>query len=192
MEGAAVIAVVIIVRCITGGIAAAIASSKGRNTGGWFAAGFFLDIIGIVIVAVLPNLKEQQNLRNRHSRENRRLREQLRQEKMKSETFRRHAASRLDAHDNVLGVDTRNVQALPESAAAGYLTDGTAAGGGGGGGTEWFYEEGGETKGPVSATELKALYKSRRVGNATLVWHADMEDWEAFGRVAEFRSETAR
>ena len=77
MDGAAVIFVIILVRCVTGGIAA-IASSKGRSVGGWFAGGFLLDIIGIVIVAVLPNLKQQAQLRNRRSRENRRLREQLR------------------------------------------------------------------------------------------------------------------
>ena len=43
----------------------------------------------------------------------RRLREQLRQERMKNEAYRRHAASRLDLHDRALGMDTRQSSALP-------------------------------------------------------------------------------
>jgi len=99
---------------VFGAIASAIASSKGRSTVGWFFGGFFLTWIGIVIVAVLPNLKEQKFKEEAMDRENRRLREQLMQEQIKTEAFRRHAAARLDAHDTHLGIDTRSVaSALP-------------------------------------------------------------------------------
>jgi type II secretory pathway pseudopilin PulG len=71
-------------------------------------------LIGIIIVAVLPNLKEQKSKEDAIERENRRLREQLVQEQIKTEAFRRHASSRLDAHDSHIGVDTRSLtSALP-------------------------------------------------------------------------------
>ncbi len=96
----------LVVLCICGGICSAIASSKGRNPVGWFFGGF-IGIIGIIIVACLPNLKEKKSREDAIDRENRRLREQLYQEQMKAETFRRHAIERLDVHDVHLGVDTR-------------------------------------------------------------------------------------
>ncbi len=109
-----VLAVQLIFMGIFGAIAAAIASSKGRSVIGWFFGGFFLGLIGIIVVAVLPNLKEQKLKEEAMERENRRLREQLMQEQIKSEAFRQHAAARLDAHDGHLGVDTRSVvTALP-------------------------------------------------------------------------------
>ena len=93
---------------ICGAVAAVIASNKGRSGIGWFFGGFFLGIIGIVIVAVLPNLKEQKAKETAIERENRRLREQLMQEQIKGEAFRQHTAERLDIHDVQLGVDTRS------------------------------------------------------------------------------------
>ncbi len=116
---------IIILKVICGAIAAAIASSKGRSTIGWFFGGFFLDIIGIIIVAVIANLKEQQAHRQHVSRENRRLREQLHQERMKQEAFRQHATARLDVHDDHMGLDTKQVgSALPGATAQQYLLDG--------------------------------------------------------------------
>ena len=106
-----ILLIIIIVRSITGGIAAAIASSKGRSGVGWFFGGFFLDIIGIVIVACISNLKVEEARRRHVGRESRRLREQLHQERMKNESFRQHAVGRLDVHDDRLGVDTRYTQA---------------------------------------------------------------------------------
>ncbi len=111
MEG---LAIQLVIMTILGGISAAIASSKGRTPVGWFFGGFFLGLIGLIIVACLSNLNEEQSHRDHQSRENRRLREQLRQERMKGEAFRQHALSRLDSHDQQLGVDTRQTyQALP-------------------------------------------------------------------------------
>lgn len=98
-----------------GGICAAIASAKGRSAVGWFFGGFFMGfvffpffgIIMIIIVSCLSNLKEKRSREDSQERENRRLREQLIQEQIKNESFRQHAAARLDQHDVHLGVDTR-------------------------------------------------------------------------------------
>jgi GYF domain 2 len=104
----------LIIMVVFASIASAIASSKGRSTVGWFFGGFFLGIFGIIIVAVLPNLKEQRAKEEAIERENRRLREQLVQEQIKTEAFRRHASARLDVHDNHMGIDTRSlVSPLP-------------------------------------------------------------------------------
>lgn len=114
--------ILILMGSIIGGICAGIASSKGRSTGGWFAGGFAVGFltgilggwIPIVIVACLSNLKEEQSHRDFQARENRRLREQLRQERLKNEAFRQHTFARLDAHDHQLGVDTKQTYtALP-------------------------------------------------------------------------------
>jgi hypothetical protein len=106
----------LIILVFLGIISSCIAHTKGRSIVGWFFAGFFLHIIGIVIVAVMPNLREQRRKEEEMERENRRLREQLIQEQIKTEAFRRHAAARLDAHDEHLGLDTRSaVSALPDA-----------------------------------------------------------------------------
>jgi type II secretory pathway pseudopilin PulG len=102
----------LVVMVICGVIAAAIASSKDRSVVGWFFGGFFLALIGIIIVAVLPNLKEQRSKEVSLERENRRLREQISQEQVKGEAFRRHASERLDTHDVHLGLDTRATNPL--------------------------------------------------------------------------------
>lgn len=109
---------------IFGGIAAAIAHHKGRSPIGWFFIGFFLALIGVIIVAVLPNLKEEQERQKHLDRENRRLREQLNQERVKGESFRQFASQRLDTHDRHLGVDTREAPAsLPGGPPQRYLDD---------------------------------------------------------------------
>ncbi len=102
----------LIIGAICGAISAGIASSKGRNAVGWFFGGLLLGVIGLIIVAVLPNLKEQKAQQESVWRAQRRLREQLRQEQIKSETLRRYALTRLDTHDQLLGVDTRSADAL--------------------------------------------------------------------------------
>jgi len=118
--------ILILMGSIVGGICAGIASSKGRSAGGWFAGGFAIGFltgilggwIPIVIVACLSNLKEEQSHHDSQARENRRLREQLRQERLKNEAFRQHTFARLDAHDNQLGVDTKQTYtALPGQSA---------------------------------------------------------------------------
>lgn len=103
------VAIHLIIGLICGVIAAVIASSKGRNVAGWFFAGFFLGLIGIVIVACLSNLNAQRAYRRQFEQSNHRLREQLRQERMKGDAFRQHSMSRLDAHDQALGTDTRSL-----------------------------------------------------------------------------------
>ena len=103
----------LLIMAIFGGISAAIASSKGRNTVGWFFIGFFFGCIGLIIILCLSNLLEDQARWDAQAVEQRRLREQLRQEQLKNETFRQHTAARLDVHDRTLGIDTRAASVPP-------------------------------------------------------------------------------
>mgnify|MGYP006311808717 CR=1 FL=1 len=97
----------LILLVIFGALAAAIAAGKGRSAVGWFFGGFFLGLIGVIVVAVLPNVKAQQEKEQHAEAERRRLREQLRQERMKNEAMRQNVSTRLDHHDRALGMDTR-------------------------------------------------------------------------------------
>jgi uncharacterized membrane protein YeaQ/YmgE (transglycosylase-associated protein family) len=111
----------LIIGVVFGFIASAIASGKGRNAVGWFFGGFFLGLIGIIIVACLSNLKAEQAYRRQVEQANHRLREQLRQERMKGEAFRQYSTSRLDAHDGALGMDTRSLGSMLGGAPRGQL-----------------------------------------------------------------------
>lgn len=182
---------------VWGGVCAAIASSKGRTPVGWFFAGFAIGLIGLIIILCMSNLKEEEAERRRHQQERRRLQEQVRQERLKGESFRRHTYDRLDAHDRVLGVNTREPahlsggaggvgppQELPTRAGAGEARSSATA--------EWFYESRGTTQGPVSRAELEDLIVDGRVSRNTLVWTEGMGDWLAAGSLrdlaAAFRS----
>ncbi len=185
----------LIILLVCGGAAAAIANHKGRSAVGWFFGGFFLGLIGIVIVAVLPNLKEEREKHEAHYRERRRLREQLRQEKMKNEAFRRHAVNRLDTHDAVLEIDTRGAEALPDTGRPLSLPERRPAPAGAAtaaagreeepSGGEWYYMANGDTQGPVDFEKLKELYRDRVITLSSFVWNPDMEDWKTLSAVPE-------
>ena len=183
-------AVQLVLMVICGVIGAMIASHKGRSAFGWFFGGFFLGIIGVIIVAVLPNLKQQRESQARAAQESRRLREQLKQERVKFEAFRRHAAYRLDAHDEAIGVDTRSGQVLPAARPAARLAEGAPAlqQRPPAPGRLWYYEVNGETRGPVPEAEIRHLLEARQVGANTLVWCEDLGEWTPLGKIRFFGS----
>lgn len=114
----------LIILFIFGIICALIANSKGRNPIGWFFIGFFLGIIGLIIALVASNLEDVRQKEVEMQNEQRRLREQLRQERIKNDQFRKHAQQRLDSHDDVLGIETRSIHELPDSENRDKLNDG--------------------------------------------------------------------
>src|SRR5688572_17514333 len=114
---------------ICGPVCAAIAHSKGRNALGWFFVGLFFNVLGVVISLVSSNIQRLEHVRLRQDDENRRLREQLRQERIKHDSLREYTMRRLDAHDQVLGLDTRSLPALESRQnVAGYLPPGEGNG----------------------------------------------------------------
>lgn len=191
---------IILYRVICAVAAAWIASAKGRTVVGWAIGGFFLDIIAVIIVACQGNLKEQRAQVERGASERRRLREQLRQERQKTEAFRQYSMTRLDSHDRTLGVDTRSVQALPGPSPDPTQALPGASGPGAEGqlpsgptysavGPLWYYARGGQAQGPVSETELKHLINSSQIDWATMVWTEGLNDWSRLDEIPKFRTE---
>jgi hypothetical protein len=182
---------------ICGGICALAAYGKGRNVVGWFLLGYIFSIFALIGILLCSNQKEARSHRAFMEQENRRLREQLRQEQIKSETFRSHTQRRLDAHDQKLAIDTRiDDQLLPGAGAtAGLLGQAgqgqqppfaqqvaaaPAAG--------WYYAIDGQTLGPVPASQMVQMIRNRVVSGGTLVWIEGMADWMPASRVPEFSS----
>jgi hypothetical protein len=187
LESAWEVLMAIVILVICGVIAAVIAHTKGRNPVGWFFAGFFIHVIGIIIVAVLPNLKEERARQARMEGENRRLREQLRQEQIKGETYRQYSMDRLDAHDGALGMNTRSLPGGSGAAAPQLAWDvdasvqaATAADSSG---KPWFYERGGESAGPVPAREIRVMLQTAQITPRTLVWSEGMAQWAPLSEV---------
>ena len=182
-----------------GGAVAAIAHGKGRSPVGWFFVGFFFGIIGLIVVLVSSNLNQEKYLRARQDEENRRLREQLRQERIKHETLREYTMRRLDVHDQVLGVDTKSVQALPTENAPAYLPAGEAgnpASQSPSPGAQpapqavsntWYFEQNGETRGPVPADVIRSMLANGELAGTSLLWADHLPDWRPAALVAEIQ-----
>ena len=197
------IAFQLIAGLVCGIIAAAIASSKGRNAVGWFFIGFLFGIIPVIIVACLSNLNQERAWRDSTERERRRLREQLRQERMKNEAFRDYSMGRFDAHDRALGMDTRSQQtALPGAGGGqtrGYLptldpfpqvgADPPSAAAANEAAAVWYYELSGNSVGPVSAGDIRRLIRARQILGSTLLWTEGLTDWTPVNQVSTFRTE---
>ncbi len=202
MDDGAGLILQLIIQCVLGAIAAGIANSKGRSTVGWFFGGFFLGLIGIIIVACLSNVNEEQARQQRDAEEKRRLREQLRQEQLKSESYRQYTMERLDAHDSHLGIDTRETKVSlpggsPVTAPAKLNLPGS--------GThldeapppmdiaadpssEWYYSNNQtDRSGPYSLGELQQLYAAGEVDDQTLVWSESLADWTTASLVPELK-----
>ena len=194
------LAVQLIIMSVFGLITATIGSKKGRSGIGWFFVGFFTGLIGLIISLVVSDLGAENSRRAEASRERRRLREQLKQERMKSEAFRRHAQARLDSHDDSLGTDTRQAGLALEGGAAPRQLSG--------GGTaalapsrqgvappgaspvrerSWMYETNGSQRGPVPESVLLDLIENGTIDSGTLVWTEGI-DWTPAGRISRLKS----
>ncbi|MCU0780122.1 MAG: DUF4339 domain-containing protein [Akkermansiaceae bacterium] len=175
----------LVIGLVLGGVTSAIAASKGRNAVGWFFLGFFFGCVSLIIILCLSNLKEEQAYRQTQLIEQQRLREQLRQEQMKTEALRRHTVARLDAHDQHLGIDTRQTapalgpgnalstpQALPSGLPQQQQIQHPATG--------WYVCYDGSTQeGPMSFEEVRQQVWQGRINAETLVWVETMTGWQA-------------
>ena len=180
---------------ISGSIAAAIAHTKGRNPVGWFFGGALLGCVGIIIVAVLPNIKEQENFRHQTQMRERRLQEQLLQEQVKNEAFRRHAMGRIDHHDEHLGIDTRSLpQNLPSNqnpqqlylnqtagppplTPTGTSTESLPV--------EWYVMQNQQRVGPMTVRQVANMWQADLLQPASLVWSPRLNDWVPVHQIPE-------
>ncbi|MEM7232960.1 MAG: DUF4339 domain-containing protein [Planctomycetota bacterium] len=181
-----------------GTICAVIASSRGRSSIGWFLLGFFFACFALIILLVIPDLKEEQARWDKAKRDQRRLKERLKQEQMKNAAFQEHVRGRLDHHDDALGVDTRNLLGSdPEPDLLDHEADllGQGMGGtvppppptgraqSGFESTTWYVQTSDSESQSVSFSQLQMLYANLEIDSRTLVWCAGMPDWQPLGRV---------
>ncbi len=177
----------LVIRAIFGGIIAAIASSKGRNTVGWFFIGLLVPCIGLIIILCLSNLQEENRIHSMQASTNQRLQEQLRQERMKNQAFQQHTAARLDRHDNALQLDTRQVSTaiagpLP-TAIAQANTPALASPE-----AEWYFSADGEKNGPHPISRMQQLIGTGVIRRETLVWDPTASAWVEAGTVTALSS----
>jgi hypothetical protein len=170
----------LIIMAIFGIICAVIAQSRGRSAVGWFFIGLFFSCLGLIILLVIPDLKVQEEERQRMALENRRLREQIRKDRMVADQRHDESERRLTAHDRVLNLDTSTeqkeigpppiCQALTASGAEQFAVS-------------WYYVADGNPVGPISLDDFKNMWKEARLKPDSLVWHEGMREWIAVSAV---------
>lgn len=171
-------------------VCAMVAGNKGRNPLGWGVLGFFFPLIGIIIVCVISNLNDERAKELAIENENRRLREQLRQERIKLESLREHTSARLDAHDRQLGVDTRTMGALGPGESSEDLPLAALEAGAQDNPEIWYYDSGSGTVGPLSAKEMHRRLAMRTISPDTVVWAEHLRGWTPMRDVPEFAEAT--
>jgi len=118
---------------VLGGITAGVAVHKGRSAVGWFFVGFLTGCIGLIIVLCMSNVHDQNATLGNMETETRRLREQLKHEQLRNDSFQSYMRHRVDAHDGVLGMNTRGGigpgRRAPQSIGSGHAPPGIAPGG---------------------------------------------------------------
>ncbi|MCU0724174.1 MAG: DUF4339 domain-containing protein [Planctomycetes bacterium] len=194
------IAINVIIAVVGGVVCAAVAASKGRNAVGWFFFGFLLPLPGIIVVLVVANLKTERARFEHAAAERRRLREELRLERMRNQQFRSLAQQRLDVHDRALGVDTRHlapslgaagdpVRELGPSVAAATADPPLAQTGAPPVAPPpaiWHYAtHDGVQRGPVPFEDLCLAWQSAEIDGGSLVWRAGWKDWHRVADVPE-------
>ncbi|AQT68580.1 cardiolipin synthase [Anaerohalosphaera lusitana] len=185
---------------ILGVLTALLAKQKGRSVVGWFLIGFFLGLLGLILILVVSDKKSQEQREEQLKIEHRRLQEQLRQERMKNEQFRKYTQGRLDTHDDALGLDTKtairpneNLQHLIEGEQQAPVippdpsdrrpVESSAADNGNELG--WYYEADGVQVGPVTLGQLRQYFTEGVIKDSTYVWHRSLVEWARADRVSQ-------
>ena len=169
------VVVQLLILFIVGLIVALIANHRGRDPYGWFLFGVFFSFLALVLVVVLPDLKKQQEREQRLMDENRRLREQLRKDRMMADSRHLEVRRRLEAHDSALAMDTGTAAsaALPhrasEESPGPEIPDPRS--------TQWWYVQEEMRKGPFGFERLRTLWEEGEIGLPTRVWTKGMPDW---------------
>jgi len=169
-----------------GAVTATVAHHKGRNTIGWFFIGFLFTCIGLVIILCLSNLNEERAKWEWAENEQRRLREQLKQERLKNAVFQGHVRARLDVHDTALDMDTRQLTAQEQGAAAEALSPPQASefpDPATFSRVEWFAQLDDRASDQLTFAQLKGLYRSGNIKESNLVWTSGMKDWKPISDV---------
>lgn len=161
-----------------GVLVAFLANSRGRNPFAWFALGLLAPCVSIILVFVLPDLNLESAKDEARNRKVRRLSEQLDQERQKNQSFRKHTLSRLDAHDQVLAMDTRSV-GPPELPPVNEEEEPDEPDLAGLPKVDWYTAvAGGQPEGPFRLAQMRDRFMSGELNAKTLIWHETMDNWK--------------
>ena len=186
MEALIVLAINLAFPVAMGVVCAMIAQTRGRSAVGWFFIGFFLSCIGVILVLVLPDVRQEQQRVERLRRENRRLKEQVRKERQVADQRHAEVNRRIDTHDRALGLGTAERESLLEESRPPELPGATTSPFAS---VDWYYVLDGDAKGPVPFDELRELSREGLVRAQSLVWHEGLEEWATLDEVPGLEEE---
>ncbi|MCB9831338.1 MAG: DUF4339 domain-containing protein [Planctomycetes bacterium] len=154
-------------------VCALIAHAKGRSVIVWGLLGFVFSCFALVFCLLAedlsPGARDQREIRNVQ----RRARERQQGERQRLADLEHRVLGRLDAHDLALGLDTRDVRRPIARGRQGELTSAPS----------WFYEDRGNTAGPVSKAAILGLLATGNLRHESLVWTEGMSDWRPLGEL---------
>lgn len=159
-------------------VAAMVASHKGRNALGWFllcffSGIFFSSLIVLIILFVLPDLREEETRVAREAAWRRRHQESFEEERHVNRRFRRHVIKRLDRQDEALGLPPLEEAAgevpPPPRDPAPYPLLGNGS---------WYIVKDGHEEGPMPESSVIEKLRSGEVTGDTYVWSEGMQDWQ--------------
>ena len=158
------------------GICALLAASKGRSALTWGLLGFFFQCFALVFVLFTDDVNDSSSEKEMSHKHRRRATERMKKESLKLHTLTSEVRGRLDAHDLAIGLDTRAIRKplernrIVESAAQD---------------PRWYYEDNGQTAGPIAKRSLIALATTGMVQPSTLVWRDGLTSWIPMGELSE-------
>ncbi|MFT5689522.1 MAG: hypothetical protein ACI8PQ_002368 [Planctomycetota bacterium] len=164
-------------------VAGAIASSKGRSFVGWFFAGLFFSVFGVIGAAVVSNRDNEKKHFQASTARSRRHNERQRHDRSVNDRRFDDIEQRLTAHDVGLGLDTTpGSQAArveggnrpPELSGDG---PGKRAAHGVGADRTWYWSNDSMNRATASPDQLRGLFQNGRISDETLLWTEGMQDW---------------
>ncbi len=171
----------VVIRVIFGAVCALIASNRGRSAVAWFLIGALIACLGLIILLVIPDLKLQEERERLIALEHRRLREQIRKNRMVSDQRHAEVGRRLGAHDRVLQLDTGEEAgddlpvSLPPPLPANRPPDHRRS--------QWRYADGDRSSEPVDFARLQDLWRTAALTPDSLVWTEGLPEWWAIREV---------
>lgn len=177
---------------VFGAICAVLAQGRGRSALAWFVLGFLFNCLALIIVLVLPDLRDEEGRHVRLSEETRRLRERVRLDRHVADRRHEEVQRRLGAHDFALGLDTAPpLPALAMKKPAPVPGPGLPPGA-----PEvadpadspenqppfanlpWFHARDGVQQGPIGFAALRGLWRDGGIDGRTFVWSRGMKEWQ--------------